>query len=250
MELTMAGPPSLADLLRYAQDASIGELCLPHSLTADAQRTLCDPGMRERQLARGEQLFGQGQGLHALHIVNRGLLETAVIDHEGHHQVTGFHLPRDLVGLDALHRREHVCTATAVVDSAVWSVPVHRLEELTDRIPPLREALGNAISKNLAEHEQLLMVVNQHGATERVAILLFSLSCRLGTGGMAATEVPLAMSRAHMANYLGLAKETVVRIIGELERMGVLERSANGKRLRIVDSVALARIAAAPLRAG
>lgn len=243
MESSVTGPPRLVDLLRYAQEASIDELCLPHSLEPQALRTLCDLGVRERQLASGEPLFRQGQGLHAVYIVSRGLIETAVLDHGGHHQITGFHLPHDLVGLDAFHLREHVCTATAREVSAVWTVPVHRLEELMDRIPSLRRAVGDVISKNLAEHEQLLMVVNQRAATERVAILLFSLSCRLGTDGVAASEIPLAMSRAEMANYLGLAKETVVRVIGELEKARVILRQGNGKRLRVVDPAVLARLA-------
>ncbi|HYW03619.1 MAG TPA: hypothetical protein VFA86_06715 [Gammaproteobacteria bacterium] len=34
--------------------------------------------------------------------------------------------------------------------------------------------------------------------------------------------------------------------IGELEQSGVVERSANGKRLRVVDPEALARLAASP----
>lgn len=55
------------------------------------------------------------------------------------------------------------------------------------------------------------------------------------------------MSRAHMANYLGLAKETVVRIIGELDQAGIVARTRNRKRLRITDLGRLVRLAAVPV---
>ncbi len=236
-------PPQLADLLRYGRAASINELCLPHSLAADALQQVRGAGMRELVLQGGERLFSQGQGLHALHIVTRGLVETSVLDQQGHLQVTGFHYPADLVGLDAFHEREHVCTATAVGASAVRVVPLHRLEAVMQRVPGLRDALERAISKTLAEHEQLLMVVNQRPAVERVAIFLFTLACRLGHDGRPALEFPLGMSRVHMANYLGLARETVLRALDRLERARVVQRTANGRRLRVTDMAALAGFA-------
>lgn len=247
MEGTAADLPRLEELLHWARCASIGELCLPHSLTPDLLQHLHRAGIRHRELRRGEHLFSQGQPLRSLHIVSRGLIETSVIDHEGHEQITGFHLPPDLVGLDAFHSHVHLCTATAAVPAHVHSVPLSRLQPLIDRVAAVRASLSAVISKSLAEHEQLLMVVNQRAATERVAVMLFSLSCRLGNNGSAAAEVPLVMSRAHMANYLGLAKETVVRIIGELDQAGIVARTRNGKRLRITDLGRLVRLAAVPV---
>lgn len=228
----------ISELLRSSREASIQELCLPHSLGPKALIQLEGGASRERRLRRGERLFRQGHGLHALYVVTRGLLKTVIVDREGREQITGFHFPYELVGLDALHIREHVCMAVAVKASGVRVLPLHRLEDAMQRVPALREAIGRLIGKVLVEHEQLLMVVNQRSAVERVAILLFSLACRLGRDDQASTTISLGMSRAEIANYLGLAPETVSRAIRKLQHAGILE--GRGKHMRIVDPARLA----------
>ena len=53
----------------------------------------------------------------------------------------------------------------------------------------------------------------------------------------------LSMSRADIANYLGLAVETVSRALGRMEESGLL--LASGRTLRVVDHAALAALAGA-----
>lgn len=233
MSVTEGSSP-LARLLAYGREASIDELCLPHSLERATLQEIDARGVDRRELGKGRILFRQGQTLHALYVISRGLVETTMLDADGHRQVTGFHFPGDFVGLDALHERAHVCTAAALVASHVRVLPLHRLDTLVARMPRLRDQIESLVSKNLAEHEQLLMVVNQRSATARVAIFLLSLSCRLGRDGLPATDIRLEMSRSDIANYLGLAKETVIRTLGALDRAGVVHRSTDGKALRIM----------------
>jgi len=230
--------PYISDLLRMSREASIHELCLPHALSPQALEELKKSGARARELKRGERLFRQGYGLHAVYAVSAGLLKTVMVDSEGREQIIGFHFPRDLVGLDALHHRAHVCMATAVVASRVCVIPLHALEQTQTQAPALRGAFERLISKALAEHEQLLMVVNQRSAVERIAVLLFSLACRMGQNEEPATELSLPMPRTDIGNYLGLATETVSRAIHDLQTAGVLE--GHGKHLRIVDPRRLA----------
>lgn len=201
--------PSISELLRISRQVSIHELCLPHALQHPALAQLEQSVARELRLRRGQTLFRQGHGLHALYVVSQGLIKTVLVDGAEEAQIVGFHFPHELVGLDALHEREHVCTAMAVAPSRVHVLPLHRLEEVMQTAPALRAAIDGLISKSLVEHEQLLAVVNQRPALERVAVFFFSLSCRLGRDGRATSELSLALSRREIANYLGLATETV-----------------------------------------
>lgn len=225
------------DLLQYSRNASINELCLPHALPPLALAQLGDEVARERRLVRGERLFRQGHGMHALYCVTEGVLKTVIVDDEGREQITGFQFPTELVGLDALPRREHVCMSTAVTASRVRILPLHRLQDAMQHAPALRDALVSLIGRALAQHEQLLLVVNQRSSIERVAILMLSFSCRLGFNGSIASVFRLSMSRAEIANYLGLAQETVSRAFQRLEKAGIL--AVRGKQLRIVDAALL-----------
>lgn len=227
----------VSDLLRYSRNASINEMCLPHALSSLAMSQLDDEVSRERRLARGERLFRQGHGMHALYCVTEGVLKTVIVDDEGREQITGFHFRTELVGLDALPRREHVCMATAITASCVRILPLHRLQEAIQHAPALRDALVYLVGRVLAQHEQLLLVVNQRNSIERVAILMLSFSCRLGFDGHIASTFRLSMSRAEIANYLGLAQETVSRAFQRLEKVGIL--AVRGKQLRIIDAARL-----------
>ncbi|MDZ7828814.1 MAG: helix-turn-helix domain-containing protein [Halofilum sp. (in: g-proteobacteria)] len=78
-------------------------------------------------------------------------------------------------------------------------------------------------------------------ARERIALFLCSLSKRLSAAGYSGTDFNLSMSRDDMANYLGLALETVSRLLKKLSDDGVLE--VERRRVRILDRKGLGTIA-------
>lgn len=231
----------LDNLLAVSRAASIQTLCLPHALEPQILVQLGGSLTRMQGLKRGESLFHQGNGLHALYMVAEGLIKTIISDNTGREQVVGFHFPSELVGLDALHDREHVCSALAMDQSKVRVIPIHRLQETLQQSPGLFEALEKLFSKTLAEHEQLLLVVNQYRATKRVAIFLFSLTCRLSKGHNLAWNLPFNIPRGDIANYLNMAPETLSRVLGELQEDGILE--TDGRRILIMDPMRLTRLA-------
>jgi CRP/FNR family transcriptional regulator, anaerobic regulatory protein len=67
----------------------------------------------------------------------------------------------------------------------------------------------------------------------RLAALLLSLSTRLRNHGFSATELNLSMSKYDIANFLGVAPETVSWLFARLVREGVL--SIDGKLVCIKD---------------
>jgi CRP/FNR family transcriptional regulator, anaerobic regulatory protein len=62
---------------------------------------------------------------------------------------------------------------------------------------------------------------------------LLSLSTRFGQRGFSATEFNLSMSRHEIANFLGLAPETVSRQLSNFHNKGTL--SVEGRRITIHD---------------
>lgn len=234
-------PQLVRDLLNHGRQVSLQQLCLPHDLDAAAVNELGTSIGREIRLTAGETLYRQGQTLEALYVVAQGVLKTVLVDGGESDQITGFFFPRELLGLDALHDHRHVCTAIAIDESVVNVIPMYQLEHTLLEAPALRDGIERLLAKELTEHEELLAVVNQRSALERVAVFFFSLSCRLGNNGVAATEFSLALRRAEIANYLGLATETASRAIGSLRARGIL--SGYGKRVNISNPIALRNLA-------
>ncbi len=228
---------TLADLVTQSRRASIHELCQPRTVDAQFQNRLGHWTGRDMHLRRGESVFRQGDALHSVYMLRRGTLKTVLVSEYVEDQILAFHFPGELIGLDALNRRAHVNSAVAMEPCRVHVFPVTRLEGLMNSAPPLQQAVLHLISSALVEQQQLLAVINRRTALERVAVLLLSLCCRLGNGGLPASQFLMPISRADMANYLGLATETVSRCISRLHHEGIL--AGQGKRIRVVDLPAL-----------
>lgn len=97
----------------------------------------------------------------------------------------------------------------------------------------LQHQLLKLIGKEIAsEHESLLLLANR-SAEERLVTFLLSLSTRFGERGLSRTEFNLSMSRQDIANFLGVAAETVRRQLSSFQVQGIL--SANQRNVRIHD---------------
>jgi CRP/FNR family transcriptional regulator, anaerobic regulatory protein len=181
---------------------------------------------RARPLHRGDLLFQEGDRFRSLYVVKTGSVKSFAPNPEGGEQVLGFHLPGELIGLDAIDRDVHICSAAALDTAAVCEVPFARLEELTAVIPSLQRQLYRLLSKEIGDDTELLMVLGKKSAEERLAAFLLSLSRRLDKRGLSSTDIHLSMSRHEIGNYLGLAVETVSRLFTHFqeERLMRVER--------------------------
>lgn len=57
-----------------------------------------------------------GTALVSLYVINSGFLKASINDNNGHEQITGFFMPGDLVGMEAIATGKHQCNTTALED--------------------------------------------------------------------------------------------------------------------------------------
>ncbi len=86
---------------------------------------------------------------------------------DGGEQVLSFHLPGEIIGLDATNRRAHPCSAKVLETSAICEIPFQRLEELTATIPGLQQQLYRLLSKETSHHTDMLLLLGKKSAEER-----------------------------------------------------------------------------------
>jgi CRP/FNR family transcriptional regulator len=99
------------------------------------------------------------------------------------------------------------------------------------------------VSNELAEAQKHVMILGQKDAMERVASFLLMLDERENRYG-AHDDIELPMTRAEIADYLGLTIETVSRMLTKLRKSGVIA-TPNAHLVRIVDPKGLRDIASA-----
>lgn len=225
------------------QDCSLHQLCLPVGIDRKDLAELDHIIKRRRPIQRGDHLFVASDKFRSIYAVRSGSLKTYNLTEDGREQVTGFFLPGEIVGLDAIGEGVHACSARALETTSVCEIPFEDLEGLGERIPALTHQLLRIMSKEMHHDQVLLMLLGKRAAEERLAALLLNLSQRYGLRGYSSIEFNLSMSRHDIANYLGLAVETVSRLFSRMQEDGMLAVRSRHVRLTDVDKLrALARV--------
>ncbi|SFP31031.1 fumarate/nitrate reduction transcriptional regulator Fnr [Pseudomonas borbori] len=231
----------------HCKDCSLATLCLPLSLNMEDMNSLDEIVKRGRPLKKGEFLFRQSDVFESVFAVRSGALKTFSLSDSGEEQITGFHLPSELVGLSGMDTDTYPVSAQALETTSVCEIPFERLDELSILLPQLRRQLMRVMSREIRDDQQMMMLLSKKTADERIATFLVNLSARFRARGFSPNQFRLAMSRNEIGNYLGLAVETVSRVFTRFQQNQLLE--TEGKSVHILDPIELCALAGGNLDA-
>lgn len=173
------------------------------------------------KLRRGDALFRMGDPFRSVHVVQSGAFKTVFSGAAGEEVVTGFHLAGDVIGLDGISSQVHACSAIALKETRVCSVPYARLELLCRSHAKFGSMIGRLIAGYSASHRRPIAAMRGHNADQRLAGFLLDLSGRAAAFGASATEFNLPMKRRDISRNVGITLESVSRGITKLRVQGV-----------------------------
>lgn len=237
--------PRVIDIHSHRQtcrDCRVKVLCLPLSLCAEELEQFDHIVKRPAVLSRGNYLYRTRDRFRAIYAIRAGSLKTFTLSGDGCEQITGFHLPGDLVGLDAIAMDRHRCAAQALETTSICEIPYDRLEEIGGAIPNLQKQLMRLMSRTIVSDEEHLVVLAKKSAEQRLVTLLVNFARRLRQRGLSAHEFYLSMSRGDIGNYLGLSIETVSRLFTRLQDLNLI--AVEHRLVRIHDLLSLQRLTA------
>ena len=110
----------------------------------------------------------------------------------------------------------------ALEDSEVCAIPFAALEKLSRAKPVLQHQLFRMLSSDISRDQGLMLLLGSMTAEQRLAAFLLSLSRRYQRLGFAANRFMLRMTREDIGNYLGLAIETISRVLSRFQREGLI----------------------------
>ncbi len=213
----------LSELKSHCQNCSLYDLCLPMGLeTGDLDR-LDNVIKRRQSINKNNFLFRLGDPLKSVYAIRSGSFKTYLTNPDGAEQIVGFSLPGELLGMDAISDDRHTCSAKALETSSVCEIPFERLESLARDIPNLQHQLLRLMSKEIQQDQNLMLLLAQMPAETRLASFLLGMSERLNKRGYAANEFNLSMSRGDIDNLLGMAVETISRLLSHFQENGLLK---------------------------
>lgn len=217
------------------------DVCMVEGLSAADLDRLTGMVSLRRRVKRGEPLFRSGDAFDAVYPVHFGFFKTRVTAEDGREQITGFPMPGDVLGFDAISAGAFQCDAIALEDAEVCVVPFRQLEALSREFDSLQRQLHRVLSREIVRDQGVMMLLGTMRAEQRVATFLLSLSRRFEQRGFSPHDFNLRMTREEIGNFLGLKLETVSRTLSRLQEEGVV--TVDGKRLRIAQQGRLHELA-------
>lgn len=222
------------------KDCRLRKFCLAADLNVEELGIFEGITQHRRSLERGAQVFHIGDRFNTLYTVRTGSLKTYTLTPDGREQITGFYLPGDLIGLDAMGSGIHGSSAEVLETTTLCAIPFNRMSSIQSK--SLQQRLLNLASEQIQTRDRHITLLGKERADQRLASFLVHLADRFKTLGYSAQQFNLSMSRADIGNYLNLAIETVSRLFAKLRSSGLI--NVDRRQLLINDLDKLRNLAA------
>jgi len=216
---------------------SLCDICTSHTSKIKDSNCLHEFIKQGGVINRGKYLFKEHRPFKSLFSVRSGAFKTYSETEDGEEQITGFYLPGDIIGLDSTNTSTYNCSAKALELSSFCEIPFVQLENLASKKPLLQHHFFSLMSNEIQTSQQLTRLLSKASAEERIATFLLNLSSHFKQRNLSATRFRLPMPRVDIGNYLGLAVETISRVLTRFQKAGVI--STQGRELVLNDVVAL-----------
>jgi CRP-like cAMP-binding protein len=221
--------------LAHAQTAVLSD---PQAMSHSATSNLNRPA---RRLAIGASVYREGDEATHIYEVKTGILRLTRVLANGRRQVISFALPGDVIGFPNGKNHHTDCD---VLESCEVTIHPRAALDAGARDPETQQRLLKAALREISAMQDHFMMLARKSALEKVASFLMVLADRIGTPQGNFVSIDLAMTRADIADFLGLTIETVSRTITQLRTFGIIALHS-AQTVIILDPKALADAAEA-----
>ena len=174
----------------------------------------------------GSVIYEAGSNRPFIYTIRRGMVKLVHVTEEGAYRIVRLLGPGSSVGLEMLDGTGgYHHTAIAIDQVDLCKIPVATIRQIEGKHPVLCEHLGEQLQAQLDLADKWIVALGSGSARQRVARLILILEEFFADKSGAF----LLINREDMAAMIGIAIETVSRMIAEFKREGLLQK-ADGKR--------------------
>lgn len=218
--LVREGKVDLVDLFEACRTKGIAVLRHHYKLSPEAVDQLTRSVAGPIEVKRRQPLcIASGRFTH-LYIVGGGAFKTQLVNGDGNARIVSFDFRGDLVGADGLHHGRYQATTTALESSNVFRLP-QRLKPIVQLIPDFGRKVLRLMSRRVLKDQEHMLILSQQSAPIRLAACLLDFAQRQQYASPMDT-LRLPMTRSDLADFLGLAPETVSRSMREFVAAGMI----------------------------
>jgi CRP/FNR family transcriptional regulator len=217
----------------YYNAASLMDICIGNTNPSNnAQKR-----NSHRVFHRRDSLFSVGDHFEGIYVLRSGSAKSFITSRDGEEHITKFYYPGDMIGIDGFNGHIHKQTVRFLETSSVCLIKGSEINNLLKTSNVFRDGLLQAMSHTLACDNTMMMCLGTCSSEQKLAMFLLDLSIGFSERGLSSSEFMLSMTRTDIANYLGMAIETVSRIFASFQQRNIIEVQL--RYLSILDFAAL-----------
>lgn len=192
--------------------------------------------MSFRKYRKGETILAQGSVPHAITIIRKGSAKACRITPDGQEKILYIFTKNDYFGEQYLFGDQ--CAAYTVIALErvhTCSFSKEHFQELIKTHPALAQKFIEELGRRVIQLENTLQKAGSQTLDAKIAALLLEFSEKYSIQTERGLEIILPISREGVANYLGVARETLSRKLNQLEDKHILHSYGN-KRILLLNA--------------
>jgi CRP-like cAMP-binding protein len=192
-----------------------------------------------RQYKRGEILYREGNRISGFYCINKGIIKVFKTGFDGKEQIIRFAKPGDIIAYRSVLSNESACTSAKVIEECqACFIPSEILIKLVKTNSSFAHELLKLACHELGEANSFITDIAQKTVRERLAEIILLLVNDFGLDEQ--NFLQISLTREELANIVGTATESVIRLLSEFKSDKFVE--LNGRKIRILNKKGLEKI--------
>lgn len=192
-----------------------------------------------RQYKRGEVLYTEGNRISGFFCIDSGIIKVFKTGSDGKEQIIRFAKPGEIIAYRSVLSNEVACTTAEVIeDCQVCFIPSEILISFVKANSTFAFELLKLACDELGEANSFITDIAQKTVRERLAEILLLLINEFGLDEQRFLKISL--TREELANIVGTATESVIRLLSEFKTDKLVE--LNGRKIKILNIPGLKKI--------
>ncbi|WP_375583894.1 Crp/Fnr family transcriptional regulator [Cyclobacterium xiamenense] len=222
------------------------ELCLSRKFSMFSElgeAHLCNVSDSKNLIShkKGQILYYENTKPLGVFCVSSGVVKIFKTASNGKEQIIRLAKKGDFVGYTSLIGEEaYSTTATIVEDAKICFVPKEVFLKVLGEDNNFHRRLTQALCHDMGVMESKLTDATQKSIRERLALALLKLGDSYGVDGGGNQRLDITLTREEIAGIVGTATETVIRLLSEFKKDGLID--LQGKKILLLDRKGLARL--------
>ena len=192
-----------------------------------------------RQYKRGDILYQEGNRISGFFCINSGIIKVFKTGFDGKEQIIRFAKKGDIIAYRSVLSNELACTSAKVIEECnVCFIPSEILISFIKSNSAYALELLRLACHELGEANSFITDIAQKTVRERLAEVLLFLVNDFGLDKD--NFLNISLTREELANIVGTATESVIRLLSEFKTDKLVE--LNGRKIRIINTNGLLKI--------